>query len=246
MSELINSLLSCADFGLTSENIHCLNNNSFIVTKWDWDYSQAHMFQKFSLKIVQENPAVKILIFCSHPEVLTYGRGLQKPRKGEILDLVEFEPEQIKNHSYPLYKIERGGGLTFHHPGQFIFYPIIKLNPKTLSLSLMINQIFEFTTKVLNDWGIQELNHQNKLLGLWRGEKKIASMGIAIDKLTTYHGMALNIFNNQNMLDALQSLNPCGLKIQTYTSVEHFINLPLNPLESFKKEFLKRIEHEWK
>jgi lipoyl(octanoyl) transferase len=99
---------------------------------------------------------------------------------------------------------------------------------------------------VLKGWGIEKLNHENKLLGLWYEEKKIASMGIAINKLTTFHGMALNILNNPGMMLSLQSLNPCGLNIKTYTSVESLTTLPADPIESFKTEFLKRIHHEWK
>jgi len=246
MNNSISSIDAWTDFGLTSNDVSKLDNDTIVVTKWNWDYSMSHRFQRKALELVQENPCLKILICCNHPEVLTNGRGLQKPKKGEAFHLIEFDPELVKNYNYPLHQIERGGGLTFHHPGQFIFYPVVKLNPKTLSLSLMINQIFDITSQVLKSWGIEKLNHENQLLGLWHGEKKIASMGIAINKLTTFHGMALNILNNPGMMLSLQSLNPCGLNIKTYTSVESLTNLPTDPIESFKIEFLKRIHHEWK
>lgn len=237
--------IQLSDFELSEKNFFNLDSRTVVVTKWNWDYGLAHKFQREALKLVQENN-LRVLICTSHPEVLTNGRGLQKPRKGEVLNLVEFNPADHKSLPFPLFQIERGGGLTFHHPGQFIFYPIVKLNPATLSLSTMMNQIFDFSIDVLKGWGIEGLNHENKHLGLWYGEKKLASMGIAIEKLTTFHGMALNILENKNMRTALQALNPCGLNADTYTSVEALTTLPSNPLETFQEQFLQRIRHEWK
>jgi lipoyl(octanoyl) transferase len=245
MKKLVTDSINLTNFELSENDIFSLNERTVVVTKWNWAYSLAHQFQRHALKLVQETPALRILICCSHPEVLTNGRGLQKPRKGERLELVEFKKENHPNLPYPLYQVERGGGLTFHHPGQFIFYPIVKLNPKSLSLSKMIDQIFDFSIDILNDWGAENLNHENKLLGIWQANKKIASMGIAIEKLTTFHGMAINIKENPNMRSALMELNPCGLNAETYISVESLTKLGSNPLESFQDKFLQRIKHEW-
>lgn len=246
MKQSVLEFIRPSDFSLEENDLNELDHRTIVVTKWNWEYSLAHKFQRKALELVQETPNLRILICCSHPEVLTNGRGLQKPRKGEVLNLVEFNPGDHKDLPYPLFQIERGGGLTFHHPGQFIFYPIVKLNPAALSLSHMIDQIFDFSIDVLKGWGIEGVNHENKLLGLWYGEKKLASMGIAIEKLTTFHGMALNVLENPNMRNALKTLNPCGLNADTYTSVEALTKLPVNPLETFKEQFLQRIRHEWK
>lgn len=234
------------DYSLEYSDFHSLDERTIVVTKWNWDYGKAHGFQRRALDVVQKVPHLRILICCSHPQVLTNGRGLQKPRKGEYLDLIEFN---VRNHlslPYPFFQIERGGGLTFHHPGQFIFYPIVKLNPTTLSLSTMIDQVFDFSIDVLKDWGIEGLHHNHKLLGLWQGERKIASMGIAIEKLTTFHGMALNLYRDDSMMAALNSLNPCGLRAETYTSAQELGKLPMAAHEAFQQNFLKRIQHEWK
>lgn len=239
--------LNLASFGLTPKNITSLDDRTLIVTKWNWDYDLSHKFQRRALSLVQETANLRILICTSHPEVLTNGRGLQKPRKGETLNLVEFKAENFPSLPFPLFQIERGGGLTFHHPGQFIFYPIVKLNPETLSLSKMMNEIFDISIEVLNGWGVKNLHHENKLLGLWHGEsEKLASMGIAIEKLTTFHGMALNLQSNAKMKEALRSLNPCGLNADTYIAVDKLIDLPANAHDLFCEQFLQRIKHEWK
>lgn len=246
MKKLVTESLNLADFDLTDKDLFDLDEKTTVVTKWNWEYTLAHKFQRAALEFVQNTSPSRILVCCSHPEVLTNGRGLQKPRKGENLELKEFRPDDHATLPYTLFQIERGGGLTFHHEGQFIFYPIVKLNPKTLSLSIMIDQMFDFSIEVLSSWGVQYLNHENKLLGLWYGERKLASMGIAIEKLITFHGMALNIKQNRNMKLALSALNPCGLHAETYISVEELEKLPDNPLETFQEQFLQRIRHEWK
>ncbi len=232
-------------FGLTTENTTQIDDRTFLVKKWNWDYKEAHAFQKFAHGEVSEKNH-RYFIVCNHPRVLTHGRGLQKPRKGEVLSLIDFKPEHFPNLPFPLHQIERGGGLTYHHPGQFIFYPIVKLNPHNLSLSKMVDGMLDVSIDILTDWGVSELHHENKLLGLWKGEKKLASVGFAIEKLITFHGMALNMFQDPEMKYALKALNPCGLETEIYSSVEDWTPLPPTALDDYAAEFTRRIFHVWK
>ncbi|MBA2403716.1 MAG: lipoyl(octanoyl) transferase LipB [Bdellovibrionales bacterium] len=240
------SKINLSEFQLDQTNIQELNERTLVVRKWNWEYGMAHKFQRKCLELLEDAPHTRIIICCSHPRIFTNGRGLQKPKKGETLNLVEFDKSQANSLPYPFYQIERGGGLTFHHPGQMIIYPIVRLNPKNLSLSTMINDLFDLTIASLKDWGLEGLNHENKLLGLWYGDKKLASMGIAIEKLTTFHGMALNFFKDDEMKQALNAVNPCGLNAETYTSVEELINLKNRTLDNFADLFLRRLSHAWK
>ena len=116
MKAVVVESINIAEFGLTEKDLHNLDERTVIVTKWNWDYGLAHKFQRAALTLVQDTNNLRILICTSHPEVLTNGRGLQKPRKGEVLNLVEFNPADHSSLPYPLYQVERGGGLTFHHP----------------------------------------------------------------------------------------------------------------------------------
>jgi len=234
------------DFGISSHEVFDEIENFLFIKKWNWDYSSCYTFQKFCVAHVQANPNQKIFIICSHPRVLTYGRGLQKPRKGEELNLLEFDLTDSQKLPFPFYKIERGGGLTFHHQGQFIFYPILKLNPNNLSLSKMTKDIFKFSSEILTNWGLKNLNSENKLLGLWQDDKKLASMGIAIDKLVTFHGMALNFFADKEMMKEMNSLNPCGLDLSTYTSVDESIKINKDSIDKFANEFIQKVKDAWK
>jgi lipoyl(octanoyl) transferase len=233
------------NYDLTISNVSEFNDRTVVIKKWNWRYELAHAFQRHCLELLQTKPQLRILICCNHPHILTNGRGLQKPRKGEELNLVDFNPALAEKLPYPFFQIERGGGLTFHHPGQFIFYPIIRLNPKVLSLSQMINDIFQAASNTLASWGVDHLTHQHKLLGLWRNERKLASMGIAIERLTTFHGMALNLFRDEEFKNTLRALNPCGLDANTYMAVEEIIPLDKNSLDLFTTQFLTRIKDGW-
>lgn len=232
-------------FGLTPQDVSPLNERTTLIKKWNWDYAHAHAFQRYLLEEMDQHPQQRFVICCSHPRVFTNGRGLQKPRKGESFSLVDFDPALAPHLPYPYFQIERGGGLTFHHPGQMIIYPIVRLNPKTLSLSAMIDQLFDVAIEVLEAWGLQGLSHENKLLGLWYGEKKIASMGIALEKLTTFHGMALNFYRDDEMMMALRKVNPCGLEASTYISVEELVELKNHTLNEFADNYLRRLAHAW-
>lgn len=233
-------------FDLTFKNIVSENETTVWVKKWNWEYDKALAFQRFAVELLSQHPKKKILIMTNHPHVFTNGRGLQKARKGQTLNLVDFKPELASSLPFLFFQIERGGGLTFHHPGQFVFYPVLKLNPERLSLSSMIDDIFDFSKNILDSWGVEGLTTENALLGLWKGDRKLASMGIAIEKLTTFHGMALNIHRDEKMEKAIRALNPCGISAETYTSVEEMITLPPDALEKFSSEFMERINHGWK
>lgn len=233
------------EFDLNPSDFHEINPNQLLIKKWNWDYEKSHKFQKYCVSYLANETGKRIFIICNHPRVLTNGRGLQKAKKGQTLNLQEFILKSHDQLPFPLHQIERGGGLTFHHPGQFIFYPIVKLNPKTLSLSKMIDDIFEMSISVLNRWGVQNAHHQHELLGLWHEEQKLASMGIAIEKLTTFHGMALNILKDTEMMAAMRALNPCGLSSGIYKSLEEIIKLPNDPIEKFSLEFLNEVSKTW-
>lgn len=230
------------EFGLTPLDVE--DFESFVlVKKFNWEYELCLNFQRALTNFVRETGKPWI-IACSHPDVLTHGRGLQKPRKGQILKLEDYNPSMHPHLPVPLFQIERGGGLTFHHPGQLIIYPIVRLHPQKLGLSELVDDLLESVQGTLEDLGIKDLDHKRELLGLWSKSQKIASVGIAVDRMVTLHGLALNVQNFQSLKDKLSFLAPCGMEFNIYTSVEELTGQKLDP-ESLVDHVVGRLTDAW-
>ena len=93
-----------------------VENQTLYLTKWNWDYQDFLIFQKNAQKLVQHNRKLRVYIFCNHPHCFTLGRGNERGRD----DLVSFDEKLEIGLKYPLHKIHRGGGISFHFPGQWI------------------------------------------------------------------------------------------------------------------------------
>lgn len=210
---------------------------------WNWDYQDAWDFQKQTVARVRES-GERWLIVCSHPDVLTNGRGLQKPKPGQKFELTDFKAEAYPSLPLPYFKIERGGGLTFHHPGQLIMYPIVRLHPQQLGLSTLVDQLLLSTKGALEERGLTHLDHSRELLGLWSGAHKLASVGIAVDRMVTMHGLALNVSRFDELKEKLAFLAPCGMSFNTYTSVEEISGRKVTPVD-LMPEVTRRFFHAW-
>lgn len=214
-----------------------------LATLWNWDYQDAWDFQKQTVERVRDTNE-KWLIACSHPDVLTHGRGLQKPKKGQSFELEDFKPQAHPALPVPFFQIERGGGLTFHHPGQLILYPIVKLHPQRLGLSALVDNLLLSARGALEERGLQNLDHSRELLGLWQGPRKLASVGIAVNKMVTLHGLALNVERFDHLKQKLAFLAPCGMGVGTYTSVEEISGRKIAPAD-LVGEVTRRFFHAW-
>jgi len=226
--------------------------NVYTQTILNWNYENVEEYLLTCTDFVRENPSSVLLIFCSHPHCYTLGKGLQKLPPHSAITLIDFEADynEEKKLDYPLYQLKRGGGLTFHYPGQMVFYPIINLTYQKLKVHDLMLEILELTKKILiKNFDLKNLSINKELLGVWTTnenivEKKIASIGLAVTKFTTYHGLALNLLNDEAMFNSIKKVHPCGLPGDLYTSVESLrFNQPSKPdldyfRECFQNEFL--------
>lgn len=174
------------------------------------------------------------LIFVEHQPVFTIG----KHGKKENLLIPE---SLLKEKNIQLYRIERGGDITFHGPGQLVGYPIFMLKNPLISIKHFIHNIEQCLCRVLDIFGIKACV-RHPYIGIWVENKKIASIGIAVSKHVTYHGFALNVSTD---LAYFRYINPCGIKNIEMTSMEKILQQPISMkvikekiIAEFKKIFI--------
>lgn len=218
--------------------------NVYVFKKWNWDYLEAQAFQLECLDHVHKNPHVTILIICSHPHCFTVGRGLQKIKSEVGVELIDFKKDT--HLPYPIHTIKRGGGLTFHYPGQFVFYPILNLTKNKLAVYDVMLKIMGITKEIIQkQFSFQGLSIKKDLLGLWFenefSKAKIASIGLAVTRFNTYHGLALNFFSDKEMFDCLKSIHPCGLPGNLYRDLEILLcrEISIDQREIFCQNFME-------
>lgn len=174
----------------------------------------------------------KVFICCSHPTVATFGRG---DRQNAHLNLESKVPTDI-----PRFDIKRGGGMTLHHEQQWIFYPIVKLDADHWTLTRHMCWMIGIVKVILAKWDLKVIGLRNPL-GVWFEQKKIASIGIGVNRFVSNHGLALNINSNQLDKEIFKAMNPCGLNASVYSSVNEILNT-IYKVEDFNNEFLKLID----
>lgn len=142
------------------------------------------------------------LLFVQHPSVITLGRKTPGVREGSDF------PAEIGG--VPVRLIERGGEATYHGPGQLVVYPILKLDVR-FGPKAFLRLMEEAMVAVLGSYGLQAYWQEGKT-GVWaldsqNRERKLASLGIAVRKSVSYHGLALNVSNDLRPFALIQ---PCG------------------------------------
>lgn len=150
-----------------------------------------------------------IVLLLEHPPVFTLGH-----RGG--LDDIAVSEDFLEKAGVPVIQVERGGSITFHGPGQLVVYPIIDLQVARLRVVDYVEDLEEVMIRTALDWGIRaERNPINR--GVWVGNNKLGSIGIAIRRGICFHGMAFNV---NPSLEPFSWINPCGLNGIGVTSIE--------------------------
>ena len=178
-------------------------------------YETAWKFQKELVEKRARDEIEDTVLFLEHPPTITRGRGLQftgVPREKQM-------PLEQLTPGTEYFEIERGGDLTWHGPGQLVIYPIVKLDGKREfshhDVTAFLRKLESAIISLLRDFGLQgEMREQ--ATGVWVGEKKVASLGIAVSKWVTYHGAAINVMNDPR---SFLGFNPCGFDPEMMTSL---------------------------
>jgi len=149
------------------------------------------------------------IILVEHPPTITLGR---RGREENIL----LGRDALKKEGIEVFVTNRGGDVTFHGWGQVVGYPIICLREHGLSVTQYMRRLEDVIIGTLKEVGIIAQKIPDTI-GVWVGEKKIAALGIRINKGITSHGFALNVNND---LRPFQFINPCGMQGLKVTSVQ--------------------------
>jgi lipoate-protein ligase B len=163
-------------------------------------YKAALEWQKRMVKYRRLGTIRDILFYLEHPDVITVGRDC----KDDLSGIGDME----------LFRITRGGGVTYHGPGQLVMYPIFDLGRRGKDLHRFIRDLEEGIIKAFNEYGLSCRRHDEHT-GVWVRDKKIASIGVAIAQWISYHGVAVNLNTN---LDKFKKIDPCGLKPEIMTT----------------------------
>ncbi len=148
------------------------------------------------------------LLLLEHEPVFTLGKSGQK---ANIL-----VPESLLGKKgIDVFRVERGGDITYHGPGQLVGYPVFLLKERLAGVRRFVEKIEQAVIGVLGDFGIKAAMRP-KNIGVWVGDRKIASVGIAVRQWVAFHGFALNVDTD---LEYFKMIVPCGLKGVSMTSM---------------------------
>lgn len=189
-----------------------MDSKAYIVDLGLIDYQKALDLQHQLWMRRVEEVLPDLLLILEHPHVITLGR------RGERSNLL-ISQEILEAMKIPLFHTERGGDVTYHGPGQLIVYPIFNLKDYGYRLIQYVSQLEEVILSVLKDFGI-EGRRDSSNRGVWVDEDKIASIGVAIKRWVSFHGLALNYATD---LKYFELIHPCGLKGKRMTSMERIL-----------------------
>ncbi|MDD5045050.1 MAG: lipoyl(octanoyl) transferase LipB [Candidatus Omnitrophica bacterium] len=192
-------------------------------------YRETLAIQKDVWQKVKNGALPSSIIVCQHYPVITLGRNAKREN-------ILAEIGQIQKQGIEIIEVDRGGDVTYHGPGQLVFYPIFDLKVFGQDIHLFLRKLEEVVISYLKDYGISS-HRLNNLTGVWVENKKIASIGISIRNWITYHGLSINI--QHDCLNNFKFIRPCGMDIQT-TSLEDALGRK-NDMEQAKRNLINRF-----
>lgn len=191
--------------------------------KETWDYQEALFAKTVALKVQNKKehtslPTPNHFLFVEHPHVFTLG-------KSGNLDHLLVSEEALKEKEASFYKINRGGDITYHGPGQIVGYPILDLENFFTDIHKYLRLLEETVILTLAEYGINATRSAGET-GVWLDvgtpfARKICAMGVRASRWVTMHGFALNVNTDLGYFDLMI---PCGIKDKAVTSMAAELN----------------------
>lgn len=184
-----------------------------------WDYQEKRFneildVKKNNRKENRQDPTLSYLLFCEHPHVYTLGKS------GDKNNLLVNE-DYLKSRGATFYKINRGGDITYHGPGQIVGYPILDLDHFFTDIHKYLRYLEEAVILTLADYGIKSTRSDGET-GVWldvgsEHARKICALGVRSSRWVTMHGFAFNVNCD---LSYFGNIIPCGIVDKSVTSMQ--------------------------
>jgi lipoyl(octanoyl) transferase len=171
-------------------------------------YEDAHALQEELLRQRIAGETGDLLLLTEHEPVITLGRKSSR--------------EDVAGVTLAVVEVERGGEATWHGPGQLVAYPIVALEGERRDLHRYLRDLEEVVIRVLAEFDVRG-ERRAGLTGVWIGDRKVASIGVAVRRWVAWHGLALNVHTDPA---AFEGFRPCGLAGDVMTRLVDHADLP--------------------
>lgn len=212
--------------------------------KTTWEYQETLFQQIVDVKIQNrkeesQKPTPNYFLFVEHPHVYTLGKS------GDFSNLLLSE-KQLEEKGATFYKINRGGDITYHGPGQIVGYPILDLENFFPDIHKYLRLLEEVIILTLAEYNIIGERSQGET-GVWLGVgtpfiRKICAMGVRASRWVTMHGFALNVNADLGYFD---NIIPCGIKGKAVTSLNVELGIDKVDENEVKEKILKHFIHQF-
>ena len=208
--------------------------------KETWEYQEILFRQILEIKSKNRNatfpePTQNYFLFVEHPHVYTLGKS------GHIENLLISE-EKLDTIGAKFYKINRGGDITYHGPGQIVGYPILDLENFFTDIHKYLRLLEEMVILTLEEYGLKAERSKGET-GVWLDvgtpfARKICAMGVRASRWVTMHGFALNVNTDLGYFD---NMIPCGIKDKAVASLNVELGIPQVSMDEVKEKLLKHF-----
>ncbi len=175
-------------------------------------YADGLAYQHRLLKARQQDEIPDTVMLLQHQPVVTLGN---RRRDNHLLKT----EEEYRALGIDLFQVERGGDVTFHGPGQWVLYPILRLGGGQPGSQGHLFNLEETALRALADYGVAGFRREGKP-GAWTAAGKIAAIGFRLKRWVSFHGMSFNVMNT---LDGFDTIMPCGLEGESITTLQRML-----------------------
>lgn len=201
-----------------------------------WDFQEKIFAEIIAIKLANRNseeqiPVPNYLIICEHPPVYTLGKSGSE-------DHLLINKDQLDNMGARFYKINRGGDITHHGPGQLVVYPLLDLENFFTDIHLYLRKLEEVVIQLLHEYEVESGRYAG-FTGVWidantEKARKICAMGVKCSRWVTMHGIALNVSNE---LSFFKHIVPCGIEDKSVTTLVNELSGADVNMELLKSRF---------